>query len=152
MTSHQTTLFGQRIILNIHEARDLLIDFLRRKGYSVVKVLPSNFGRHYIIYVRDPVLSEIRRYYLIYQRRWFESFQKYFGIPEEVATVNLSILHRIVLHEIPYIVWCNMEGKLFMIPSKKAWKIVRKNKWIRKTEKTGEITAHIPLSKLIKLV
>jgi len=147
----QTTLFGNKIVLNIHEARDTLIDYLRSKGYSIVKVVPSNFGRHYIIYVRDPVLNDMQRYYLVYQRRWFESFPKYYGIPEEAVSINLSILHRIVAHEIPYIVWCNIDGKLFMIPSKKAQKLVRKHGWIRKTEKTGETVAHIPLSKLIKL-
>ena len=148
----QTTLTGEKIILNIHEARDYFIKYLQSRGYTVYKTVPSNFSRHYIIYVRDPELGDTRRYYMIYQRRWFESFHKYFGVQEEAVTINLPILYRIITHEIPYIVWVSLDGKIFMIPSKKALRLAKKNKWIRKTEKTNEPVAHIPLSKLIKLV
>ena len=148
----QTTLFGNRIIIrNIHDAKEHLMNFLRERGYNIIKVVPSNFGRHYIIWYHDPDLDTIRKIYLIYQRRWFESFEQYFGIPDQAVTVNLSILSKIVHHNYSHIVWCNMDGNLFIINSLKAMQLVYENGWIRRTEKTGETVAHIPLSKLIKL-
>jgi len=152
----QRTLFDNKVIINnVHEAKDYFIKILERKGFRIVKVIPENFNRHYGIITKKEynaadgsVVTYTVKWYLVYQRKWFQSFDKYFGIPSEAVTINVPILVRVVENNYDRIVWVNMEGKVYMINPKDMLYIVAENKWIRRTEKTGEPVAHLPLHEL----
>jgi len=149
---------AEAVVGDIHEAAGRFMRLLRRRfaENNIVilgeKILPANFGRHRLIIVTARN-GGVRTYkfYLIYQRRWFESFQKYFGVPAEAASVNLSILERAVRHGYDRIVWVSQDGSMFWIDPREMKRIVEERGWIRKTRKTGEEVAHIPLDYLLRL-
>lgn len=124
----------------------------KRKG-EVLEVHAENFGRHRRLLVKlyyrgAPVYVKV---YLVFQRRWFEQFEKYFGWSEQAVTINLPILEYCVKHGINRIVWVHSSGTMFMTDPKTMLELVKKHKWIRRTRKTGEPVAHLPLSLLTRL-
>ena len=162
------------LIRDVHEATLHFTRFLRAKGFKVEVTLPRNFGRHRLIItkihrcldcreiVKDPdrhsalyghyVATQIVKFYLAFQRRWFESFYKYFGVNEMAVTLNKSIVEYCVKHGIDRIVFVHSDGAMFMISPKTMLKTAIRNKWIRTTRKTKEETIHLPLSHLKRIV
>lgn len=154
----QKTLFGGVIIENIHDAREYFIRVLKRKRFDVKKVVPHNFGRHYGIIASYMALNPnglptevIVKFYLVYQRRWFESFSKYYGVPDQAVSINLPVLVKVIGDDYDRIVWCNREGTLYMVDPKEMLRVAKEKMWIRKTEKTGETVVYMPLHKLKKI-
>lgn len=132
-------------IRNVHEALNYFLKILKRKGFKIYGIKKENFGRHYGIRAYYESNNYPVKFYLVYQRKWFQSFDKYFNIPDEAVTINLPILHRIIENHYDRIVWCNEEGKLYMIEPKKMLEIATRLKLIRRTKKTGEAVVHLPL-------
>jgi len=138
-------------IQGIKDALDSFLVRLRGFGYRIVDIKPMNFGRHYMIdvFVRKPY-GHYMRFYLIYQRRWFEQFEKYFGIPDMACTINLSILRDCVRSNVDKIIIAHSNGE-FYFTSPDAWlRLVEENGWSRKMRKTGETVAHLPIQYLRK--
>lgn len=142
--------YGNIIIEDIHDAKDYIVKMLEKNyDIKVIATVPENFQRHYTIIFEDCMGK--RKLYLIFQRKWFQSFPKYYGIDEEAVTINYSILKKLVEHEYDFIVWVSADGKAFMIEPVRMLRLVLEHGWIRKTEKTGETVAHLPLSFLSKI-
>jgi len=148
-------------INNINEATRHFINVVKRRieatptgGVKVRRIIKTNFDRHRLIYLDVGVSyrSNLLKVYLIYQRRYFQEFGKKFEVDDLMATsVRLSILEQIVKHRIDRIAWVYVDGAIYWTDPKLMLKLVRENNWIHKTERTGEVLAHIPLKYLIKI-
>jgi len=149
------------VINNIREATNHFIDTVKKKieispsrGVRVKKIIKTNFDRHRIIYLDIGVefRSKPLTVYLIYQRRYFQEFGKKFEVDDLMATsVRLSILEEIVKHRVDRIAWVYIDGAIYWTDPKFMLKLVREKNWIHKTERTGEVLAHIPLKYLTKI-
>ena len=151
----QTKLFT---IENIDEATEEFIETVRARfsmsGFEIKDILtaPMNFKRHKMVSLTVASRGFKRfKFYVIFQRRWFESFSKYFGIASEAVTINLSILTKICKHGYDRIVWVSEDGSMFWIDPRRMMHLVKERGWIRETRKTGEIVAHVPLEYLTKI-
>jgi len=151
-------------VQNVNEAAEYMLKRVKRniksRGLDLVryKVVDQNFGRHklLILYVkrrgRDWKNIWSFNVYVIYQRRWFESFPKYFGVQDAAASMNLSVLKSVANRPISAVAWVAPDGTVYWHRNpREALNMVLKNKWYRPTDKTGEVVAYIPLSMLEKM-
>jgi len=147
------------LVANIEDATDIFLKTLRNRfaqaRFKITneEVIPMNFGRHRLVSVTVVAEGRVSRYkfYVIFQRRWFESFQKFFGVASEAVTVNMPILEKLCKHDYDRIVWVGGDGTIFWVDPRYMMQLVRENGWHRKTNKTGEKVAHLPLSQLTKI-
>jgi len=148
-------------ISNINEATKHFIDVVKSRieasltgGVKVRRIIKTNFDRHRLILFDIGVKFKHKplTVYLIYQRKYFQEFGRKFEADDLMATsVRLSILEQIVKHRYDRIAWVYIDGAIYWIDPKLMLKIVRENNWIHKTQKTGELLAHIPLKFLTKI-
>ncbi|MHA1632598.1 MAG: hypothetical protein ACTSXC_07330 [Candidatus Freyarchaeota archaeon] len=146
------------VVENIDEATDLFINTLRARfsasGFVVKEILtaPMNFHRHKMVSVAVAGKGFKRfKFYVVFQRRWFESFSKYFKVASEAVTINLAILVKLCKHGYDRIVWVSSDGSMFWIDPRRMLRLVKERGWIRETQKTGEVVAHVPLEFLTKI-
>lgn len=136
------------MIKNIREAYSYFKEFLKSRSGEVIRCIPKNFGRHRLIIAKlwYRGSSFIAKFYLVYQREWFEKFDKFYNYPAKACTLNLSILNELVKSNIDRIVFVNKDGQMLMISPREFLKIAKERGWVRKTRKTGEEVAHIPIT------
>lgn len=148
----QKRLFGGFVPLCLRDAVEYCFLLLRKRfGWHSCGFSLANNGRHAVLTVFDPSTGWYRRIYLVYQREPFHKFGEYFGLTgEKAVTINKDILDRIAEQDIDFIVWINKKGEAYMISPKTMARLVRENGWVR-TTRSGEKTAHIPLSKTLVL-
>jgi len=140
-------------IKSINEAYYLFKRILKSRACEVIRVTPTNFGRHRIVHVKmwyRGVSSNVK-FYLIFQRKPFESFEKYFNFPSKAFSINKSILEEIIKMGIDGLVFIDELGNCYYINPRIAYKIAKEKGWIRKTKRTGEIVVHIPIVILEKI-
>lgn len=154
-------LFGDKVIMSIHDATEYFKNKLIEIGLTPTRILEENYKRHRLIiayqeykhlYSKE-VVRKYYRFWLIYQEDWFLSFAKYFDVVDVAATINLNILSKILKQKdenrIHKLVFCNRDGALLWINPFKMYRVAKKNNWIRVTEKTGEVVVHYPVSWLM---
>jgi len=140
-------------VKSITEAYYLFKKILEQRSGIVVRVVPQNYGRHRLIHARlwYRGVSRPVKFYLIFQRKPFESFEKYFGFPSKAFTVNKSILEYCNKIDVDRLVFIDENGNVYMIDPRVALHIAYEKAWIRKTKKTGEVVVHIPITILLKI-
>lgn len=139
---------------NIHEALERFKKILVDKGFEIVEVKDMNFGRHKLVkakYTKNDY-SNFFDFYLIFQRQWFLSFPKYYGVDEPAVSINLNLLKQAIYTGVDRLVFAHSSGKFFMVDPLVMKDIAESNKWIRKTKKTGEVVVHLPLSRLKRII
>jgi len=140
-------------ISNIKDALSLFIELLRNRAYRILGVKPMNFNRHYLLEVQMlKPRRDYKTFYLIYQRRWFEQFQKYFKIADQACTINLPILKECVRKDVNKIVIATEDGRFYMCNPHQWLKLVEDGGWIRTVKKTKEAVAHLPVSYLERFI
>ena len=114
--------------------------------------------KHPIYHVPTGVLitPKIEYYYLKYQRRYFMEFPKVYEVVDprdvcEAVGINLSILKRLAKNRVDYIVFCNALGRLLYVKTRTYLRLVEEYVWYRKSQRTGEFIANLPLSRLKEL-
>jgi len=139
------------LIRSIKQALDLLLFHLKEKGYTVVSTRATNFGRHYIIEAKHWNKPKKYRFYLAFQREWFIKMPQAFKNANAVgATLNREILNKLYKEGYDLIIFAHSTG-FYAITPEEMYSLVLENNWIRKSQKTGEETAHIPISYLSPL-
>ncbi len=144
------------VINNVYEATDKFLKYLRdisKRGikYKVRKVIKENNARHRLIIVeewRGKWKARTIKFYLIYVRKWFETFSKYFNINSLGTSIRLDILERLYKTDVDYIVIIHKTDGIFLIKTDDFYLLAINNNWIRTPEKTGETLANIPIEYL----
>jgi len=141
------------LIKNISQAYFLFKELLKERGGEVIRVVPENYGRHRVVYAKMHYRgsSKIFKFYLVFQREWFKSFSKFYNFQSEACTLNMSILQNCLASGVDRIVFVNKHGVMLMISPQQFLEKAKENRWIRKTKKTGEEVAHIPITLMKKL-
>jgi len=142
----QKKLFGGFIPTGIREALVYVETVLsRRYGWKPLTYGLTYHGRHGFVVFYDPETGFKRRVYVVFQREPLHKAGELLGFGEKALTVNLDALEDIIRKGYDFIVWVNKKGEIRMVSPVLMYRLVTMNKWIR-TTRSGETTAHIPLS------
>lgn len=138
------------MIENVNQALTLFMYYLKNRGFTVKRAIPTNFKRHYMIIAehwRNP--KKTYKFYLAYQREWFMAMPKIYGNTDSVgATLNKSILLELVKQGYNYIIFVHKDGSFLTIKPEDMLAYAIENGWIRKTKRTNEEVVNIPISLL----
>jgi len=140
-------------IKSVSEALQLFKYILRQVSGEVVSTAAANFGRHRLVYARlwyRGVPFNVK-FYLVYQRKPFESFEKFFDFPSKAYTVNKSIIEYCLKMKVHKLIFIDEVGNVYMVDPLVAYKVAKEKGWIRKTKKTGEVVVHIPTVLMTKI-
>jgi len=137
-------------VKNSKHALAILCDLLSLKGFKILRTVPMQYQRHYLIVAYHIKLGTVT-FYMIFQRETFHKFGTFFGITGEAVTINRKVLDYLLKSQVTRLIYVLGDGRMYMIAPRMYDIKVRIRKWSRLLEKTGEEVCHLPLDHLIKL-